>query len=115
MSSYSYAETFTRAHARRLAGRVTTDLRQSYLLYGSPTEDRLEQYRAELEELLSPRIRPSLSVRFPARRYGSMVTALCSRTRRFADWNGDRRQRSGAPEYHGRDVLQFPHLLRQLV
>ena len=53
MSSYSYAETFTRAHARRLAGRVTTDLRQSYLLYGSPSESMLEKYRTELEELLT--------------------------------------------------------------
>ncbi|MGH3279283.1 MAG: hypothetical protein ACRDNW_09110 [Trebonia sp.] len=53
MSSYSYAETFTRAHARRLAGRVTTDLRQSHLLYGSPIESMLEQYRTELEELLT--------------------------------------------------------------
>lgn len=53
MSSYSYAETFTRVHARRLAGRVTTDLRQSHLLYGSPSESMLEKYRTELEELLS--------------------------------------------------------------
>lgn len=53
MSSYSYAETFSRTHARRLAGRVTTDLRQSHLLYGSPSESRLEEYRAELEELLA--------------------------------------------------------------
>jgi Bacterial HORMA domain family 1 len=53
VSSYSYAETFSRTHARRLAGRVTTDLRQSHILYGSPTESRLEQYRLELEELLS--------------------------------------------------------------
>ena len=53
MSSYSYAETFTRVHARRLAGRVTTDLRQSYLLYRSPSESMLEKYRTELEELLS--------------------------------------------------------------
>lgn len=52
MSSYSYAETFTRVHARRLAGRVTTDLRQSHLLYGSPSESMLEKYRTELEELL---------------------------------------------------------------
>jgi hypothetical protein len=52
MSSYSYAETFSRTHARRLAGRVTTDLRQSYLLYGSPSESKLEEYRTELEELL---------------------------------------------------------------
>jgi len=53
VSSYSYSETFSRTHARRLAGRVTTDLRQSHILYGSPTESRLEQYRAELEELLT--------------------------------------------------------------
>ncbi len=33
MSSYTYAETFTRTHARRLAGRVTTDLRQSHLFW----------------------------------------------------------------------------------
>lgn len=52
MSSYSYAETFTRVHAKRLAGRVTTDLRQSHLLYGSPSESMLEEYRTELEELL---------------------------------------------------------------
>jgi hypothetical protein len=53
MSSYSWSETFSRTHARRLAGRVTTDLRQSHLLYGSPTESSLEDYRAELEELLT--------------------------------------------------------------
>jgi hypothetical protein len=53
MSSYSYAETFSRTHARRLAGRVTTDLRQSHLLYGIPSESELEKYRAELEELLT--------------------------------------------------------------
>jgi hypothetical protein len=53
MSSYSYAETFTRVHARRLAGRVTTDLRQSHLHYGSPSESMLEKYREELEELLA--------------------------------------------------------------
>jgi hypothetical protein len=53
VSSYSYAETFTRVHARRLAGRVTTDLRQSHLLYGSPSESMLEKYREELEELLA--------------------------------------------------------------
>jgi hypothetical protein len=52
VSSYSYAETFSRTHARRLAGRVTTDLRQSYLLYDNPSEGMLEKYRTELEELL---------------------------------------------------------------
>jgi hypothetical protein len=53
MSSYTFTETFTRTHARHLAGRVTSDLRQSYLLYGSPPEARLGQYMDELEELLA--------------------------------------------------------------
>ncbi|MFB9831564.1 HORMA-1 domain-containing protein [Actinoallomurus acaciae] len=53
MSSYTYAESFTRTHARRLAGRVTTDLRQSHVLYGSPSSSRLAEYRSELEELLA--------------------------------------------------------------
>lgn len=52
MSSYTYTEAFTRTHARRLAGRVTTDLRQSHLLYGSPVSGWLDNYRVELEELL---------------------------------------------------------------
>ena len=53
MSSYTYAETFTRTHAKRLAARVTTDLRQCHLLYPDPSESMLEQYRAELEELIA--------------------------------------------------------------
>ncbi|MFF1873574.1 hypothetical protein [Kitasatospora herbaricolor] len=52
MSSYTYAESFTRIHARRLAGRVTSDLRQSNLLYGSPSSSSLDNYCLELEELL---------------------------------------------------------------
>lgn len=52
MSSYTYAETFTRTHARRLAGRVTTDLRQCSILYGNPSRSSLDDYQVELEELL---------------------------------------------------------------
>ena len=52
MSTYTYAESFTRVHARRLSGRVTTDLRQSYILYGRPSAASLDDYRVELEELL---------------------------------------------------------------
>ncbi len=52
MSTYTYAESFTRVHARRLSGRVTTDLRQSYILYDRPSAASLEDYRVELEELL---------------------------------------------------------------
>jgi hypothetical protein len=52
VSTYTYAETFTRTHARRLAGRVTSDLRQCHLLYGVPSESSLVDYCDELEELL---------------------------------------------------------------
>jgi hypothetical protein len=52
MSTSTFAETFTRTHARRLAGRVTSDLRQCHLIYGVPSADSLEAYCAELEELL---------------------------------------------------------------
>ena len=52
MSSYSWSETFTQAHARKLAGRVTTDLYQSSSFYGQPTLSRVQDYQAELEELL---------------------------------------------------------------
>lgn len=52
MSTYTYAETFTRTHARHLSGRVASDLRQCHMIYGSPTESMLESYRIELEEML---------------------------------------------------------------
>jgi hypothetical protein len=52
MSTYTYAETFTRTHARQLSGRVASDLRQCHMIYGSPTESMLESYRIELEEML---------------------------------------------------------------
>jgi hypothetical protein len=52
MSTNTYSETFTRTHARHLSGRVASDLRQSHLIYRSPSEDMLDPYRIELEEML---------------------------------------------------------------
>ncbi|WP_194908986.1 hypothetical protein [Catenulispora rubra] len=52
-STYTYAQTFTRVDAARLAGRTATDLHQSWLFYGSPTAQRVEEYRQELELLLT--------------------------------------------------------------
>lgn len=51
-TSYTYADTFTRASARRLAGRVATDLHQSRIIYGRPADGSVEDYLAELDELL---------------------------------------------------------------
>ncbi|MBS2549014.1 hypothetical protein KGQ19_19290 [Catenulispora sp. NL8] len=52
-TSYTYADTFTRAHARRLAGRVATDLHQSRMFYGQPGAAQVEDFLTELEELLT--------------------------------------------------------------
>lgn len=52
-SSYSFSESFTEAHARKLAGRVTTDLYQCSSLYGQPARSRVDDYQAELELLLA--------------------------------------------------------------
>jgi hypothetical protein len=53
VTTYTYAQTFTRTHARKLAGRVTSDLRQCHLIYGKPSESALADYLTELEELLT--------------------------------------------------------------
>jgi hypothetical protein len=50
--SYSFSDSFTEAHARKLAGRVTTDLHQCSSLYGDPSRSWVERYQAELEVLL---------------------------------------------------------------
>jgi len=52
-SSYSFSESFTEAHARKLAGRVTTDLYQCSSLYGEPSRSSVEDYQTELELLLA--------------------------------------------------------------
>jgi hypothetical protein len=52
-SSYTFAETFTRAHARKLASRVITDLYQCREIYGEPSSPPIDDYEAELEELLA--------------------------------------------------------------
>ncbi|MDQ1246385.1 MAG: hypothetical protein QG597_753 [Actinomycetota bacterium] len=53
MTTYTYTQTFTRAHARKLAGRVASDLRQCRLLYEEPSEAFLDDYLTEMEELLT--------------------------------------------------------------
>ena len=52
-NSYTYADSFTRAHARRLAGRVATDMHQCRIIYGQPGAGQIENFLTELEELLT--------------------------------------------------------------
>jgi hypothetical protein len=48
----SYAETFTRTHARHIASKVITDLYQCSQVYRSPDADRIPDYESELVEML---------------------------------------------------------------
>lgn len=51
--SYTGTESFTVAHARKLAGKVSADMDQCRLFYGSPSEADIESYRGELVTMLA--------------------------------------------------------------
>lgn len=54
--SYSFTSTdtiaFTITHARHMAAKVATDLKRIQRLYGSPTDEEIADYEAEVVELL---------------------------------------------------------------
>lgn len=54
MSSYSISESesFTIAHARRIASKVATDLKRFQRFYNAPTDTWIDNYEAELVTLL---------------------------------------------------------------
>ena len=56
MSSYTFSnsisDTFTIAHARRIASKVATDLLRFKRFYGLPSNTEIDQYEAELVVLL---------------------------------------------------------------
>ena len=47
--TYTQTETWSRTHARKVGGKVVADLRQMQQEYGSPSDQRLEQYLAALQ------------------------------------------------------------------
>lgn len=51
--SYTTNDTFTVAHARKLAGKVAADMSQCRLLYGRPSEADIVSYRDELIVMLA--------------------------------------------------------------
>jgi hypothetical protein len=53
--SYSTNDTFTIAHARKLAGKVSADMDQCRLFYGEPSTSNIEAYRDELIVMLAGR------------------------------------------------------------
>lgn len=51
--SYTTSETFTVAHARKLAGKMAADMSQCRILYGQPSETDIADYRDELVAMLA--------------------------------------------------------------
>lgn len=53
-TSYSYTEaaTFTVTHARHMAAKVAADLKRMQRFYGSPSDERIAQFEAEVTELI---------------------------------------------------------------
>ncbi len=51
--SYTGTESFTVAHARKLAAKVSADMNQCRLFYGSPSETEIAKYRDELVTMLA--------------------------------------------------------------
>src|SRR4051794_27015052 len=50
--SYTTSETFTIAHARRLAAKVSADMEQCRRLYGKPSAANIAEYQEELTVML---------------------------------------------------------------
>jgi hypothetical protein len=73
-TTYTTASTFTRTNARYLASKVAADLRQMRLFYGRPSDGEIDDYNAELVELLVGGYLNSVDYGF--RRNNSWVVAL---------------------------------------
>ncbi len=72
--SYTTTETWSRTHARYIAGKVAADLRQMQQAYGQPSDADIENYSAELTVLLTGTYVKEVSYGF--RRDGAWVAAL---------------------------------------
>ena len=72
--SYTQSETWSRTHARRVAGKVSADLLQMQQAYGRPSDKWLEDYLDELVVLLSYSVLGSVTYGF--KRHGDWVVAL---------------------------------------
>lgn len=72
--SYTTTETWSRTHARYVAGKVAADLRQMQQEYGRPSDTDIENYVTELTELLAGGYVKEVSYGF--RRDGAWIAAL---------------------------------------
>lgn len=51
--THTTTQTWSRTHARYVAGKVAADLRQMQQAYGKPSDDQIEQFTQELVEYLT--------------------------------------------------------------
>lgn len=72
--SYTQSETWSRTHARKVAGKVAADLFQMQQAYGEPSTDRIENYLCELVVLLTHGVLASVTYGF--KRSGKWIVAL---------------------------------------
>lgn len=72
--TYTTTETWSRTHARYVAGKVAADLRQMQQAYGRPSDTDIENYLQELTELLAGGYVKEVSYGF--RRDGVWIAAL---------------------------------------
>jgi len=72
--SYTKTETWSRTHARYVAGKVSADLRQFQQEYGQPTDAAIENYLSELTILLAGGYVSEVTCGY--RRDGAWVAAL---------------------------------------
>jgi hypothetical protein len=74
MFSYTSTAAFTRTHAKYLASKVAADLRQMQCFYGSPSDQEIDNYLAELTEYLARGL--LLSVEYGFKRDDKWIVAL---------------------------------------
>jgi hypothetical protein len=88
--TYTFAttSTFTRTSARHIASKVVTDLRRMSFYYSRPTEQEIEDYYAELVELLAEGYLDSVEYGF--RRQGRRVVSLYYEARADGSLSDDR-------------------------
>jgi hypothetical protein len=72
--TYTTTETWSRTHARYVAGKVAADLRQMQQEYGQPTDAAINDYLLELTVLLASGFVKEVSYGY--RRDGAWVVAL---------------------------------------
>lgn len=97
--SHTTTESWSRTHARYVAGKVAADLRQMQQAYGLPSDDQIEKLATELTELLAGGYVDEVSYGF--KRNGAVVVALKYTADMSGNLNTD--DRSGRVP-RGRDV-----------